>query len=103
MHRVSHLVEALAFRLTQVASLVERAAFEKKMNLVARLDEVAIRKLLFRRRREHAAYVDRIERVDELERTSPQSLTGVDRHEITQDHDAGLVISLEHGLVDAAT
>ena len=50
MHRVTYLVEALVFRLPQMAGVIKCVIFEEKTNLVARVVEVLIIQLRLLRR-----------------------------------------------------
>ena len=72
VHRMSHLVEAVFFRLPQRAVIVERIFLEEKANLVPRFDEVAVVELRLLRCGKHAAYVGRIEGIHELGSPLPQ-------------------------------
>ena len=96
MHRVPHLVEAVLFRLAQPAFSVESVVLEKKTNLVAGLDEVAVVELGLFRRRKHASYGGRIERANELQGSLAQPVAVCARYEIAQDNEAGRSIGIDH-------
>ena len=96
MHRMPQLVEAVDLCLPEAAFRVEGTVLEKKPDLVAGADEVIIRLVFITSCREDAAYVMRIEFVDEFQCALPQLDTGPRGHEITQHNDARLVKGRHH-------
>jgi hypothetical protein len=96
MHRMPHLVEAVLFRLPEIARFIERIVFEEETDLVTRFLEVTIVELRLFHRRKHVPDFGRIKRIDELQRMFAQAFAPFRRNETLKNQDPCPLIVGQH-------
>ena len=89
VHRMTHLVEALVFRLAQITFFIEGAILEEKADFVAGIVEILVVQLRLLRRGKDGAHRFRVECVNELAGALLQASAVSLRDKILDDYNAG--------------
>ena len=102
MHRMTHFVDRVLFRLTKLSISVKGIRLQEKPDLVAGLGEILIFVLFFVRRRENTSHIGRIELTDQFPGPTFQLQASVDGNKVLENDEARFLIGADHIVIQLA-